>query len=558
MTILVGGKWVLIASLAFFPLMAFAESVTVAWEDNSSDEAGFKVERGADGVNFTEIATVGANVTTYVDATAFSATKYYYRVAAYDATRQSEYSNVTSVTTAPANVAPVITVQPTASQTVNAGTKVTLSVSATGTPSPTYQWKKNGSAIAGATAATLTLNSVADGDAGNYSAVALNVAGSVSSSNALVVVQTIAVTPPPVSTPPAVTIVVPIVPSVEPTPAAPQPTDPIILPTPVAPSVIEQPSLVVPPVTPAPTVTPPAPVIVSDINQTPPPPAVVIENSVRTKTTAEAESSVQPVPSRLMNLSVRSIPGPDDRALLVGFVVKDASKSMLVRAVGPGLKTYTDVPTYGDPKLSINDGSHEIAVNDNWGGTDNLRNSFLRVGAFPLSDSSSDAAVLTELAPRSYTANVTGVGSGLALAEIYDADQSSTPSGRLVNLSARAYAAPGDGVLIVGFVISGDTPLRVLVRGIGPGLADKGVKSYLADPQLDLYRGNALLQHNDDWSGSTTLAAAFAQTGAFALSNSGSKDAALVATLSPGMYTVVVSGVGGTAGVALAEVYELP
>jgi hypothetical protein len=89
---------------------------------------------------------------------------------------------------------------------------------------------------------------------------------------------------------------------------------------------------------------------------------------------------------------------------------------------------------------------------------------------------------------------------------------------------------------------------------------NQGVKAaaVLANPQIDLYRGNTLIQHNDDWAGTSDLSAAFAQTGAFKLSGPQSKDAAMVATLSPGMYSLVVSGAGSTAGVALAEVYQLP
>ena len=62
---------------------------------------------------------------------------------------------------------------------------------------------------------------------------------------------------------------------------------------------------------------------------------------------------------------------------------------------------------------------------------------------------------------------------------------------------------------------------------------------------------------SNDWSGTAELTAAFASVGAFALPAT-SKDVALLATLPPGNYTVQVSGVGGTSGVALVEVYELP
>jgi sugar lactone lactonase YvrE len=90
--------------------------------------------------------------------------------------------------------APVITIQP-QSQTVTAGTNVQFSVVATGTPVLTYQWLFNGSAISGATSATLTLNSVQTANAGTYTVVVTNIAGSVTSNQATLTVN--AVTPPP-------------------------------------------------------------------------------------------------------------------------------------------------------------------------------------------------------------------------------------------------------------------------------------------------------------------------------------------------------------------------
>ena len=71
-------------------------------------------------------------------------------------------------------------------------------------------------------------------------------------------------------------------------------------------------------------------------------------------------------------------------------------------------------------------------------------------------------------------------------------------------------------------------------------------------------RGTTLIQGNDNWGGTSALTTAFSQIGAFALTNNASRDAALLVTLAPGSYTAQVSGTGGTTGVALVEVYELP
>ena len=79
----------------------------------------------------------------------------------------------------------------------------------------------------------------------------------------------------------------------------------------------------------------------------------------------------------------------------------------------------------------------------------------------------------------------------------------------------------------------------------------------MADPQLTLFSGLSPLRTNDNWGGTPELTEAFTQVGAFALP-AASRDAAVLETLQPGQYTVQVSGVGGTTGVAIVEVYEVP
>jgi hypothetical protein len=88
----------------------------------------------------------------------------------------SIYSYTISVT-AGASTAPAITTQP-ASQSVSVGANVTFTAVASGSPAPTYQWRQNGSNIAGATNASLSLNNVQSGDAGSYTVVVTNNAGS--------------------------------------------------------------------------------------------------------------------------------------------------------------------------------------------------------------------------------------------------------------------------------------------------------------------------------------------------------------------------------------------
>jgi len=118
-----------------------------------------------------------------------------------------------------------------------------------------------------------------------------------------------------------------------------------------------------------------------------------------------------------------------------------------------------------------------------------------------------------------------------------------------------------DERLLGGFVIDRGSR-RVLVRAVGPKLGDFGVSGYLEVPQMRVVRTveSTEVAANDNWEDGGTgddLAAAAESVGAFAL-DSGSLDAALVLDLEPGAYTATVSGVGGTTGIALVEIYELP
>jgi len=111
-------------------------------------------------------------------------------------------------------------------------------------------------------------------------------------------------------------------------------------------------------------------------------------------------------------------------------------------------------------------------------------------------------------------------------------------------------------VLIAGFVVSGTSSKTVLLRAVGPGLANFGVSSYMANPELQLISSSgALMSQNTGWGGGSSLSAVFAQVGAFALLPS-SADAAMVATLAPGSYTVHVFDPTATGGVVLAEIYD--
>jgi hypothetical protein len=124
---------------------------------------------------------------------------------------------------------------------------------------------------------------------------------------------------------------------------------------------------------------------------------------------------------------------------------------------------------------------------------------------------------------------------------------------RFANISTRAQALTGDNVLIGGFIIGGSSAKTVVVRARGPSLTPLGVPNALANPVLSLFSGQTLLASNDDYA--TAANAAALQASGFAPPHQ--QEAAILATLSPGAYTAIVMGAGGTTGVALVEVFEV-
>jgi uncharacterized delta-60 repeat protein len=130
-----------------------------------------------------------------------------------------------------------------------------------------------------------------------------------------------------------------------------------------------------------------------------------------------------------------------------------------------------------------------------------------------------------------------------------------SPIPRLANVSTRGQVGRDDNVMIVGFVIGGSAAKTVVIRAIGPQLTAYGVVGALNNPTLYLVRPSdqAVIAANDDWS----AAANAADLVASGYAPSHMLESALYVTLAPGAYTAVVSGVNGTTGVGLVEVYEV-
>lgn len=279
-----------------------------------------------------------------------------------------------------------------------------------------------------------------------------------------------------------------------------------------------------------------------------------------------------PGTSRLVNVSTRGSVTATE-ALTPGFVMRGTgTKRLVIRAVGPTLSAFQVPGALTDPRMDVIplNQSTVILANDDWqnapaADVSALVTTSAAVSAFALPPAGSkDSATLASLPVTNsggYTVRITPAGTataGVALAEIYDADGPNSPV-RLINVSTLGRVT-ADG-LTPGFVIGGTAPKQLLIRAVGPTLTAFNVTGELADPQLTIYPLglDIAIARNNDWQDDgqgNTLQAAFKAAGAFDLTT-GSRDAAVLVRLPPGAYTAVASGVGGTTGQALVEVYDL-
>jgi hypothetical protein len=294
---------------------------------------------------------------------------------------------------------------------------------------------------------------------------------------------------------------------------------------------------------------------------------VTLTNAAGVSTTRAAtlnlNTALDVAKGRLVNFSARAMSSAGDQVLMVGFVTIGSHKSVLIRGVGPTLKSFGIQNALVDPTLVLYDASGATAANDNWENSNDgglIPATSARSGAFSLPSGSDDSALIATLNQGVHTISVAGSdgGAGIALAEVYDIDANF--DARLLNLSARARVFPGEGQLFAGFVIAGNTAKTVLIRGVGPTLAAFGVRDALADPKLSVFAGSTLVASNDNWETGTStpeqLMTSSAQVGAFTLLR-GSKDASLLITLPPGAYTAQLGSVDNTAGIALIEIYDV-
>ena len=262
--------------------------------------------------------------------------------------------------------------------------------------------------------------------------------------------------------------------------------------------------------------------------------------------------------SQPLNISVRSRVGTGNDVLISGFInTGTAPKKVILRALGPSLQQSGVTDALPDPTLELrrSDGSL-ITSNNNW--MDNTAADQLDITSNQLAPPNNlESAIISTLEPGNYTAIVRGQGNttGVGLVEVYDVDR--TSASRLGNISGRASVQTGTNVLIAGFIVGNNVgAAKVVVRGIGPSLAQSGITNPLADPTLEVRDNNgALVLGNDNWQDDANQAAQISASG---LAPGNVLESAVATSLLPGTYTAIVAGKNGGVGVGLVEVYNLP
>ena len=236
--------------------------------------------------------------------------------------------------------------------------------------------------------------------------------------------------------------------------------------------------------------------------------------------------------------------------MIGGFIIAGVvPKNIILRAIGPSLATFGVSGAMTDPALRLYDSAGSvIASNNSW--RSDQSQTILDTGLAPTDDR--EAALVTTLPPGAYTAVVDDESNnpGVALFEFYDLDPASS---QLVNLSTRGKVETQDRVMIGGFIVSGDQPTTIILRAIGPSLTTLGIPNALVDPTLELHNGDgSLIVQNDNWRSDQEQ-----QILDSALPPSDDRESAIIATLTPGPYSAIVSGASNSTGIALFEIYKL-
>ena len=265
-----------------------------------------------------------------------------------------------------------------------------------------------------------------------------------------------------------------------------------------------------------------------------------------------------PNPPRLSNISTRGQVLTGDDVMIAGLVVGGpSSKTVVINVAGPSLAAAGISNPLSNPQITLVRSADNaiVASNDDWQNQSAANVSAIQQSGFAPGNLL-EPAIIATLAPGNYTAVVSGVGgaTGVGLVGVFEVDHPEVP---LLNISTRGKVLTGSDVMIAGFIVQGSGPKNVVVSVAGPSLANFGISSPLGNPTLTLVRSsdNAVIAANDDWQNQDpTRVAAIQNAG---VQPNHALEPALIATLAPGAYTAIVSGIGGVTGTALVGVFAL-
>ncbi len=273
---------------------------------------------------------------------------------------------------------------------------------------------------------------------------------------------------------------------------------------------------------------------------------------------ASAELYGQPIPT-LLNISTRLRVQTGDNALIGGFIITGTQpKTVIVRGIGPSLP----VPgALADPVIEVHGPSGEfLGANDNW--NDALtRQQINDSGLAPANDL--ESALWGVINPGAYTVILTGKngGTGVGLVEVYDLDR--TVDTNLANISTRGFVDTGDNVMIGGFIVGGGSPTGYRSSCCARSRAILecfrcGGRPGRSDARFARRRVERLIASNDNWKTRPDGTSQQEEIEATTIPPANDLESALVRTLAPGNYTVIVRGTNNTTGVGLVEAYHLP
>lgn len=273
------------------------------------------------------------------------------------------------------------------------------------------------------------------------------------------------------------------------------------------------------------------------------------------KTVKSLESWLPSTP--IVALSTRGTVGAGDNVMIAGFIVQgDEPLRVALRARGPSLRALGVGNAGNDPKVTImrwvGDKYIEMGSLDNWKDSPNWR----MVESFDIhSPDDRDAIVVCTVTPGTYTAIVeendqSKVG-GVCIVEMFNIDPHS--KSRLAHVSTRDFCGTGENALIAG--LSLQTRKTLVVRATGPSMKDAGVANAISSTKLIVHKlnPNKELAQRTSWqvAGNERLNGDLSWA-----KPKHEKEAAIVITLDPGLYSFTVEPADGVPGVALVEVFS--